>query len=1273
MSKRTTYLVPGFHSDVVWLEDQRDYAVALLSDVDQNLQICRMDPGYGVFLHELTYLKPYIDLHPESRAEIRRLIRQKRVGTGGSHSQPTEAVVSGEGLLRNILYGRLYHEGQLGDRPRIYMPWDVFGHSAQLGQILRKSRFDGCIWSKDIRGALAVFHHLSLDGEPFLFKRMGYWFDAWEPQRFLDSVEAFYTEIEGMGLSADCRLDATDFKPPSSWFAGRCQELAEREHQIIVSGKGHEMWLDDTLNDVKSGRARIPTTARDYEWHHQGTALSRIEFKICNRLAENLLIEAEKLATFAWLLGAEYPDRALDKAWRQVLFNQHHDGITGPCCDRAYLDLMLGYREALELASEVRDRAAAALADTVDTSSLRPGGRQVVVFNSMNWARREPVTVSVEFEQATAGFEVSGPEGRVPAQLLRGERNPEGLLTSAEILLIPDQVPGLGYSTYEIAPKGHEASVERPLPGITIENEFFRVTADPTHGGLTSIYDKVTGREVLDPEKGFGNELIALEEKPDRGEPGWECYTTGPRRMGREYAAKVTAYGGPACQRLVISGEMKDCGREQIVRLYPGVPRIEFETRLIGYKGEHDLFVVAFPTSVEGAEPVFEERFGATVKRKSRGKFDYRFHQWRNYSDCGARRALQWVDLSGSAWLSFDDGRSLAIGMTNIVTAHNAAAEEACGVLQQALIRCGVPVTPSYDDCDWPRRSKLPAEDSLMPPPDDFNRDLNLGTSFRVTIMEAGDNTYAASVLGQLTPADRESVEELLSQPNGGAMLLYDHAMPSDWPALPVLLIGAPDGAALVKLCRALARDLEDGIMELPTESCGVEGPLQASDYGVALLNFGNPLNSVENDNTMVLFLMHTAAWGGTPWGKDRLDWFLVPEHKTHVFHYALFPHEGDWRSAGVTRQGYAFNNPLVAVPTEASDGPLPTVGQFLEVSGGGIVTAVKPRGNPTAGFSGQPHCREDGVIVRAYEPHGHATAAVCAAPWPLLGGRRCNLIEEPYGPALRADEGGLRLPLGGFSIESALLNLEVPEQPCAGRLLGPDREAAEIVHFRHWEHNTGAEPIGYSPIAVSISGEILTGFPIEQSGVTVNTVRVSVSNNLVDESVSGTVSLVTPPGWHTVPEEIPYELAPLSHSTHDVLLCFDTGQRDKKNRVGLLKARVEHRGTVYQDVREIGGPIDLEWWARRDGDRVGVMLTNPTPDTIEGQVFLAIPMELFGRAAGPFGLGHIGPREHSFSIAPGETLGLWFQGDEGYAHGRRVNWVVAKVAYNGRVFYRPV
>ena len=41
------YFTPGFHSDVVWLEDQRDYATVLLGCVDQNLLACRADPACG--------------------------------------------------------------------------------------------------------------------------------------------------------------------------------------------------------------------------------------------------------------------------------------------------------------------------------------------------------------------------------------------------------------------------------------------------------------------------------------------------------------------------------------------------------------------------------------------------------------------------------------------------------------------------------------------------------------------------------------------------------------------------------------------------------------------------------------------------------------------------------------------------------------------------------------------------------------------------------------------------------------------------------------------------------------------------------------------------------------------------------------------------------------------------------------------------------------------------------------------------------------------------
>ena len=368
--KPTTYLVPGFHSDVVWLEDQRDYARVLMDALRQNLRVCRADPDYGFLVHELTYLKPYLDTHPHHREFLRELVAAGRVGTGGSHSQPAETLVGGESLVRNILYGRLFHEAVLGDRPEVLMAWDIFGHVIQLPQLLAKSRFGGCVWSKDIRGALPVFWGQALDGTVALFRRVSYWLDASDKERALAFFRDAVEELRSFGFAADLRFDCVDFKPPSAWLAGRCGRLARGGHNVVVSGKGAERWFREAHERLREGKASAPVLARDFEWHHQGTALSRVNLKIANRLAENLVLNAERFATLASFLGAAYPDRALDKAWRQLLFNQHHDAITGTLCDRAYLDVMLGYREALEIGAEVLGRSLDTLANLADTTAL---------------------------------------------------------------------------------------------------------------------------------------------------------------------------------------------------------------------------------------------------------------------------------------------------------------------------------------------------------------------------------------------------------------------------------------------------------------------------------------------------------------------------------------------------------------------------------------------------------------------------------------------------------------------------------------------------------------------------------------------------------------------------------------------------------------------------------------------------------------------------------------------------------------------------------------
>jgi len=1277
----TTYLVPGFHSDVVWLEDQRDCALSLMGDLDQNLQVCRFDPAYGVFVHELTYLKPYLDVNPEQRDFVKQLIAEGRVGTGGSHGQPVETLISGEGIIRNILYGRLFHERCLGDRPEVYMPWDVFGHVAQLGQILAKSRFTGCIWSKDIRGAHPVFWHQALDGSLFLFRRVMYGFNAHSEEACLKHLREAFEELRSLGFASDVRLDCIDFKPPTAWMAGACERLAKGTPRVIVGGKAHEQWFREAHEQVKAGRAVVPVTARDFEWHHQGIGVSRINLKIGNRLAENAVLNAERFAAIAAYLGADYPDRALDKAWRQVLFNQHHDGMAGPLCDRAYLDMMLGYREALELATDALDGSLNAIAGAVDTSRIPSGGFSLFVFNPLNWARTEPVEATLKFPRPVAGFNVIGPKRKsIPFEVNRVVER-KGKIAEAEIEFIASDVPPMGYATYAAVPSEGPLPMRTKAGGQAIENEFFRVTADASQGGgITSLYDKLNRRELIDRAIGPGNELVALEENPNRSEPAWELYTVGPKVLSRDHAASVSVEEGPISARLIVTGEMTErrletsFKRRHDIILYKGVRRVFFRTRLDHYRGEHHLYVVTFPAKLRGCQPVFETRFGTLLKRPSKGKLDFRTSQWRNFSDCGARRCHNWFELGRSAILKAGSAR-VAIGMVNLVVTGEKGVLEQAHRLQTALIRKGIPVTPQPHDCDMERRRSLPHEDACLLTPNNFNGDLKYGMSFRISLDVAGRNTYTAELLARLDPRKRSAFEAALRRDKHAFLFLYDENMPDGWPPLPVLLISATTIPNLRAAISAVLNRFEKAAIIEIDPRADVSGERHTlDDYGIAVLNRGNVLGSVECDSTLALFLMHTAAWGNTPWGKDRLPFFLVPEHKSHLFHYALYPHRGDWRSAKTYRAGLEYNNPLIARQTNRHRGTLPAAQSFLQLEGDSLVlSALKPVGNPTAAFQSKPHdIDHHGLLVRWYEAEGKATRGKLTFFRPLESARWANVLEEPTGEVSLASDESVAFTTSGFSIETLAIVPKPPGKKLASGRLGAEREAWPVVHFRHWEHNTGAGPLGYSPVGVSVRGDVKTGVHIGQGGVTINTIQLGIVNNYTDRAIRGSATLHVAPGWHMVPTEVPYEIPPGGQQVTPILLAFDDGRR-----AGLVKARLEHKGQVYQDVLRVGDPPWVETHLSRQGDVLEAKLHNPGVDALEGFVAVATPLESWPRGCvGDYCLGEVTPREHPFAIDPGETATVHFQmgvrDEEAYSRYDSI-WAVLKVACNGLVDYIPV
>ena len=1281
------YFVPGFHCDAVWLEDQRDYAVSLLGDVRQNLEICRRDPGYGVFFHELSYLKPYYDTHPEERALIRQLVREGRIGTGGSYNEPTEKLISVEGIIRNIIYGRLYHERVLGDEPLVYAPWDVFGHCAQLSQILAKSRFIGCCWSKHIYGFYPIFWHVAPDGTRLLYRRLGYGYHSEGREDLLQRVNKQRTELQSYGLNCDIRIDAGDFKPPTAWMAGETQALRDGQPSIDVTGAGMTKFMLDAHQRIREKGLRIPVTARDMEYHHQGTAISRVQFKIGNRMAENAIINAEKFGAFAAALGATYPELALDKAWRQLLFNQHHDAITGPCCDRAYLDLMAAYRESLELATEALDSALKYIGSRIDTASPAPDANALplAVFNPLNWQRTDVCRAAVELPAGWKGFTLRDADGEeVAVELLASRKRRRR--TQVEFRFIANAIPSLGYRLYYLVPADQMPTPPMTKHATTIENEFFRVRVDAKHGGIVSLYDKQARREVLDASRGPGNEIVALTENPTRREPPWEVWTTGPKEFSRDYEAAAEVRQGPVSTSLVITGAMKDCGREQQITLYPGLPRIDCVTRLVNYRGKHDLFVVTFPSALQGLEPVFEERCAVVTRKKSKGCLDFRTQAQNNPSECGLRSAYQWFAHSSCARLRMGakgaaNAASFTLGMVALVIPHGEAVEDAAWALAGQLIGKGVFCTPFFDDGD--RRHRGVSEPQDLTVPEQLNGDLPWGTSFRMALDVNGDNRYAGKLVNGLSDRATTSFEKRRERDGYAFVFVLDDDVPPGWSPLPVLILSARGDDDLRRGIERMMRDFaQNADINLPANVNASGARQQVDDYTLAIANRGNIMTSIEADNTMVLGLMHTSPWGGTPWGRDRLPFFLVPEHKTHVYPYALYPAAGDWRAAGTYRAGYEFNNPLLAVALGQHPGVLAPAMSFLQVEGDTlIVTAVKRHGNPVAGFQGNAPVEDPGVTVRLYEATGAAAAACLKWFAPLGEAWQTNLLEERERPLVPCGKSSDCVcdRVGPFAINTYNLRFSTPlsrgepsklpaGKPCA---LGREIEPVQPLHVRYWDHNLGEAPLGNAPVSVVLEGDVKTGIHIHQGGVTVNTLKLGVCNNYLDRRIRGRVDLVVPEGWKTLPAYVEYNLGPNEHMTRDILLCFLSY---RGRRCGLVKARLAHEGQVYQDVIEVGEAPRIEWEVDNLDGRIEARLTNVGEDAIEGGVTLVGPMETWGQAAGPFALAESSPPMQGFALAPGEEATYTFHLEAlPQEAGLPDYWAVVKVFYNGRVDYKPV
>ena len=243
----------------------------------------------------------------------------------------------------------------------------------------------------------------------------------------------------------------TDYTPPNKWVTAIHRDWNQRYvWPKFIAAIPRDFFAAVRAEQAASGRPFSPQT-RDMNPIYTGKDVTFIDTKQAQRIAENTLLGGEKFATIAGLLGAPASRRRLSTRHGGNCCSEPTTmGSPAPNSDQVYLDLLAGWREAVELGTAVQDGALDFLGAAIDTTG---DGQAVTVFNAMSWPRTDIARVEVELPAGSPGIDLVDDAGaRMPFLLESVERSDEGRATTATIAFVARDVPALGYRTYRAVP-----------------------------------------------------------------------------------------------------------------------------------------------------------------------------------------------------------------------------------------------------------------------------------------------------------------------------------------------------------------------------------------------------------------------------------------------------------------------------------------------------------------------------------------------------------------------------------------------------------------------------------------------------------------------------------------------------------------------------------------------------------------------------------------------------------------------------------------------------
>jgi hypothetical protein len=419
-------VVPHTHWDREWYRTHEDFRYRLVDLLDDLLDLLEGDPSFRHFTldGQTIVLDDYLEVRPQARERIARLVREGRLLIGPWHVLPDEWLVSGEALIRNLRLGLARAAEFGGAMPVGYVP-DQFGHVGQLPQIFAGFGFEGAVLWRGVGD--------DIDDTTF------FW-DAPDGTRMF-SVHL----VHGYGNAMNLCFDSSALARHIEGEVERQMARSKIESLLLMNGGDHLRpqpglpaalaaaveRLDGVTFDMGTlpgflARARAEAPA-ELSVHRgelrsglrapllEGCASSRMRQKRRDFLNDRLLTRyLEPLAAWLDALGGDADVGRIEFAWRVVLENHPHDSICGCSIDAVHEEMEVRFARASEIGGAHLRHVTRELARriAVPTRGFGRGAREAVTVWNPNAGGRA---------QAEGVVELDVPAGarRAPALHLR--------------------------------------------------------------------------------------------------------------------------------------------------------------------------------------------------------------------------------------------------------------------------------------------------------------------------------------------------------------------------------------------------------------------------------------------------------------------------------------------------------------------------------------------------------------------------------------------------------------------------------------------------------------------------------------------------------------------------------------------------------------------------------------------------------------------------------------------------------------------------------------